>query len=103
MVALKLEAMALRIQRAARSRNAVVALKPGIRAISCHASTRKQERRGGIETAILAVVARAGGVGSRNAVVALKPSQVSTSFALGAAKQERRGGIETSRMRSSSS
>ena len=52
-VALKLERHREAGRRIYGSRNAVVALKPASKALIWAERTRKQERRGGIETAII--------------------------------------------------
>ena len=55
-----------------RSRNAVVALKPGSVDVHPIGDLRKQERRGGIETTLRILEHQGGVLRSRNAVVALK-------------------------------
>ena len=71
-VALKLRALRLAVRLWLRSRNAVVALKLCLSGSLRRLVSRKQERRGGIETALAEQIVRRKMRRSRNAVVALK-------------------------------
>ena len=73
----------------------MVALKPGRRRRGPIRRPRKQERRGGIETARTVPDVPVEASRSRNAVVALKLRGSPARSARTASKQERRGGIET--------
>ena len=94
MVALKLPGEHELISLVPRSRNAVVALKPGLAGAVSAAGSVKQERRGGIETlrsslyprSVASKQERRGGIETRLRI---------QSGIVTCTKQERRGGIET--------
>jgi hypothetical protein len=94
-VALKQELLLEMLLDDLRSRNAVVALKRALDMRRGSGETEKQERRGGIETALAGVLFLFLANRSRNAVVALKPAGGGPARGSLLRKQERRGGIET--------